>query len=283
MNYIYRYPDDVNDFIRAHAGEYAIRDMAEKVNELFGTEFTMQKMRSYYKNHNLHALPRKGRKRPEIKITTPEMDAFILANYVGTGHQAMADLVNERFGTAFTKEQIKAYYARNKLNSGLTGYYPKGHTPDNKGKKLRPDIYEKCKGTMFKKGHVPHNTHPVGTEIASSSDGYIYVKVKDDPKAKRAENWLPKQQIVWEEHYGKVPKGSIVIFKDGNIENFDISNLACITREENARLNKNHLRSEDPALTEVGINIAKLTTVARKRQIKEKNGGNKHDQRDRTI
>lgn len=61
-----------------------------------------------------------GAKYPDKRITTPEMDTFIREHLEGTGYQSMADLLNARFGTSFTKDQMKNYYSRNKLDSGLT-------------------------------------------------------------------------------------------------------------------------------------------------------------------
>ena len=120
--------------MKDHGHEGTIEEMAERIRKEFGIVIEYPAMKSFFSNHKIHAAPRKGRKRPEKRITTPEMDAFILEHYKGTGHKAMADLVNERFGTSFTKEQIKAYYARNKLDSGLTGRFDKGHEPWTKGK-----------------------------------------------------------------------------------------------------------------------------------------------------
>ena len=42
------------------------------------------------------------------------------------------------------------FYKYNPAN----GRFLKGHIPWNKGEKMRPDIYEKCKPTMFKKGNI---------------------------------------------------------------------------------------------------------------------------------
>lgn len=50
----------------------------------------------------------------------------------------------------------------------------------------------------------------------------------------------------------------MVIFRDGNRLNCDISNLTLISKTENAALNKLGLRSEDPDLTDAGINLVRL-------------------------
>ena len=41
-----------------------------------------------------------------------------------------------------------------------------------------------------------------------------------------------KHRFVWESHYGAIPKGYNVQFKDGNRQNCDISNLYLISRQE---------------------------------------------------
>jgi hypothetical protein len=40
--------------------------------------------------------------------------------------------------------------------------------------------------------------------------------------------------VVWEKHRGKVPKGKIVTFKNGDLMDVRISNLRCITRAQHA-------------------------------------------------
>ena len=132
----------------------------------------------------------------------------------------VAQMVNEKFGTSFTQEQIKGYRARHKLVSGLTGRFEKGQISHNKGKKMPPEVYEKAKATMFKKGNRPHNTLPVGTEIADATpEHYIKIKIAE-PNV-----WKYKHQLIWEEHNGPIPEGMNITFLDGNNRNFDISNL----------------------------------------------------------
>ena len=99
-----RYPKEMIEFVKEHGQEGTIEEMAERVRQEFGIDIGYPATKSFFSNHKIHAAPRKGRTRPEKKITTPEMDAFIRENYIGTGHKAMADMVNEKFGTSFTKE-----------------------------------------------------------------------------------------------------------------------------------------------------------------------------------
>ena len=72
-----KYPKYLSDFIIEHSSEYSIPDMAKEILHRYDIDLTVGQLRSYYKNHRLHALPRTGRKRPDQKITTPEMDSFI--------------------------------------------------------------------------------------------------------------------------------------------------------------------------------------------------------------
>ena len=134
MKKVWKYPDEITDFVREHGHEGSVREMQERVNSRFGTSFTYDQMKSLFSRHKVHAAPRLGRKYPDKRITTPEMDTFIREHLEGTGYQSMADLLNARFGTSFTKDQMKNYYSRNKLDSGLTGRFEKGSVPSNMGK-----------------------------------------------------------------------------------------------------------------------------------------------------
>ena len=50
----------------------------------------------------------------------------------------------------------------------------------------------------------------------------------------------------------------MISFKDGNHYNCSIENLMCITRNENAILNHQKLRSESAEQTETAVILAKL-------------------------
>lgn len=265
-----RYPKELIQFVKDHGHEGTIEEMAERIRKEFGIVIEYPAMKSFFSNHKIHAAPRKGRKRPEKRITTPEMDAFILEHYKGTGHKAMADLVNERFGTSFTKEQIKAYYARNKLDSGLTGRFDKGHEPWTKGKHwvdyMSEEAQANSRRTCYEHAHIPDNLLPVGS-IRKTKAGYLIKKVKE--RGYQWERWKLLHRLVWEENNGPIPEGYIVGFRDGNKENCEPDNLVLMTMGENAVMNKRGYRETGSVeIADVGLSLIRLESAAKKRRKK---------------
>lgn len=190
------------------------------------------------------------------EISREDVRKFIHENYIGTEAQDLTDKLNKRLNTALTREQVKGFKARHRLDSGLTGRFSKGHVPTNKGKKmedyLSSEQIKKVKRTCFKKSHVPKNHLPVGSEILYS-DGYTWVKIAE-PKS-----WKAKHRLLYENYHGKkTVLGKVVIFLDGNTNNFSIDNLALVSKNENKILNRNHLRYKDKELTKTGIAISRL-------------------------
>ena len=112
--------------------------------------------------------------------------------------------------------------------------------------------------TSFKKGSVPPNQVPIGTESITKG-GYIKVKVGEPNK------WELKQRYIYEQHHGEIPNNCNVIFADKNIRNFDINNLVLVSKAEMLILNNHKLIVEDKELTKVGVNIAKVIDKAKKR------------------
>ena len=130
---------------------------------------------------------------------------------------------------------------------------------------MSPEQYEKCRRTMFKKGQKPVNTAAIGDESKKSEDDYVYVKVADEDVPSRF-NWKEKHRLIYEENYGPIPEGYVVIFLDGNKRNFDPDNLMAISKADNARANQNGLRFDDPDLTKSGVGIAKVISTMGKRK-----------------
>lgn len=101
---------------------------------------------------------------------------------------------------------------------------------------------------------------PLGS-FRTNSCGYKLIKVSNTGK-----RWIPYQRYLWEKHYKrKLPKGMLIVFLDGNKKNFDISNLAAITRPELLYITNHHLRFSDAQLSKTGTLIAKVAVKARER------------------
>ncbi len=71
---------------------------------------------------------------------------------------------------------------------------------------------------------------------------------------------INKGIAVWENLYGKLPKGCKIIHLDGDKNNNDINNLVMITNQEMITMNKKGLKFNiNKDLTETNILIAKLS------------------------
>ena len=183
---------------------------------------------------------------------------FIKAHQ-GASAREMAELFTEHFNIHVTKDQMKAVMYRNNISSGKTGRFEKGNIPHSKGQKMSKEQYEKCKPTMFKKGHIPKNHREIGSERITK-DGYIEVKIEDP------DVWGLKHRLIYEEHYGEIPAGYSVIFGDGDKLNCDINNLILVSRSELLLMNRNKLIKKDSSLTKTGLNIAKLLDTINKKK-----------------
>ena len=181
-------------------------------------------------------------------IWSDEEKQYLAEITPGRGYKEIQSMMSCKFGFDYTHHQIKGAITRNKLNTGRTGRFEKGHATWNKGTKG----LTKANVTSFKKGQKSHNYKPVGSERITK-DGYCEIKVSDTGR-----RWRPKHVLIYEKHHGKVPKGSAVIFLDGDKRNFDIDNLYLVTRSQLAMLNKNSLIQKDADLTKTAINVVDL-------------------------
>ena len=194
----------------------------------------------------------------------PKVCEYIMNHYKGVTTNELVDMIKRDLGIDETIIRVRAFKKRYKLNCGVDCTFQKGVPSHNKGKKMPPEIYEKLKPTMFKKGNRPHNAQPINSEKLIC--GYVYVKVNDSLYSKSSDRWRPKQHLIWEEHHKKkVPPKHFVIFGDGDKNNFDINNLILVTQQEMLYLMQNDLRYNDCELTKTGVLIAKVSLAAKDR------------------
>ena len=107
------------------------------------------------------------------------------------------------------------------------GRFEKGHTPWNKDMHdFRPSV-----ATEFKKGQYTMSGHPSwkgGLQRAGKE--CMWVNVSTGVRKARP-------RLVYEEHYGPIPKGFVIFHIDGDNKNDCLENLEAISRAELVKRN----------------------------------------------
>ena len=180
---------------------------------------------------------------------------FIYEHHRMIRHKDLVEMINEKFGTSFSAEQIKSYYKNHKLHSGITGRFEKGCQSHNKGKKwddfMTAEAQDKAKKTLFKAGHVPSNKCTVGS-IRKTSDGYLKIKIAEPDK------WMAYHKYIYQAEYGRIPPGKQITFADGNPENCTIGNIIIESKAQNVRKNQLHLHGYDKQSAEAANLVADI-------------------------
>jgi hypothetical protein len=167
---------------------------------------------------------------------TQEEEDFIVANYKSMPIKRIAKeigrsslLVNNRLrqlGLKVPKET--------RIKNIEASRFKKGQTSYNKGKKqtdyMTPEQIARTKKTRFQNGHTPHNAYDKDGVISWRVDArgieYAHIRISMG-------NWQAYHVYLWEQANGAVPKGHVIIFKDGNTKNCRLENLEKISMKEN--------------------------------------------------
>jgi len=171
-----------------------------------------------------------------IKERYPHESSKVIAQDLNI---SLSKVYNTAFnlGIKKTAEYLKSMAIKTNLSeTGRAHQYKKGDVPYNKGVKMPDEVYEKVKPTMFKPGIVPHNTRPVGSIRVQEKAGeipYKYIKVGNS-------NWHLLHRYNWEQVNGKIDKGMVLRFKDGNTMNCEVNNLELLTQQQNMARNTMH-------------------------------------------
>ena len=251
------YPQEIIDFARQVGPTHTVAETAALITEKFGRTVTYQQARTLFKNHRVQSKPRKGQ--PGRSKFPDGMEDFIRSIAPGRSSSEIADLVNARYGPGtISAGQVYIYKKNHGIQSGIDTRFKKGQVPHNKG--THPPTCGRMAETQFKKGNLPHNTLPIGTELVRD-DGYLWVKLAD-PNV-----WKQKHRLIWGEHNGPIPEGGLVVFRDGDRMNTDISNLALIDKSVNARLNHMGIRHAGaPELFDTAVLVATIAAEAGRRK-----------------
>lgn len=190
---------------------------------------------------------------------TKEEISFVKKNIKGVSYIEMIKLFNKRFGLRINLKQFEALMYKHKLRNGIGKIKP-GNVPWNKGKKLG----------HYNKDHPRYKA--IGSErilkSCNCSPQYVEVKVG-------WQTWDRKHKVIWEKANGKVPRGHVIIFADGNNRNFSLDNLLLVSRAELAVMNSAGLICRHKELTKIGKTIADIKMRITERKSKKKSARRK--------
>ena len=226
-----------------------ILEITKMFNRHFRMKATPATLRTYATTHGLKS----GFKPGGNKIYFQKHLDYLKKIVPGRYYSEIIRLFKKRFGFSINENYLCVLICKLGIKTGKRDF-PKGHIPWNKG--MKGWHAPGCEKGWFKKGQKPKNTMPVGSKRITR-DGYIEIKVSGTAK-KGCERWKSKHSILWEKANGKIPKGSVVIFADGNNRNFKLSNLLCVTRNELYQLNRCGLISSSGDMTKAAKALVAL-------------------------
>lgn len=193
------------------------------------------------------------------RVYTEEQNAFLKRHPI-LDRFILTALFNKEFNENKKVEVIRSQCRRLGLRTVNVTRWGMGQKQGFRWEKGK--IPEHLKATAFKKGHT-FASKPIGHSVHKHG-GFYKIKVSDDSKISRR-NFRPKHRYLYEQHHGvKLNRWDVILFRDGNKENFDISNLVKASHGAAMYLYKEKLHTVHTDLKETVINLAELHVCAKK-------------------
>lgn len=168
-----------------------------------------------------------------------EEQQFIIDNAYGISTDELTTLFNKKFDKNMSVNQIRNWKEKNKITNG--------------------------RDTRFKKGQKQPYTYskPIGSErikyFGKTKETYIKVA---NPKV-----WELKQNYMYKKYHGCMPKGGIIIFLNGNRDDYSKDNLECITLKEQTIMASSDFYFDNAELTKTGLLITKLKLKGKEKEM----------------
>jgi hypothetical protein len=254
------YTDRMIKFLKITYTNHSITDTTRLFNNKFSLNKTTSQIKSTLSNHDITC----GRTTGEInkgksRLFTAEQHTWIEAQYKKHCIKDLTAIFNCTFNCSMTVSQIRSFTRNHKIKSGRTGQFNPGQTAWNDGMKGWDAGGESHKA-RFKKGHIPLNQKPVGSERIDTKEGYVMVKVADP------NTWRLKHIVEWEKVNGKIPDDHVLWFIDNDRTNCSPDNLMLATKGQHAVANKLGLGNADAQSKETVKLLAQLSIAAATRK-----------------
>ena len=163
------------------------------------------------------------------------------------------------------KENSSKYSTVQFLHEAFCENFPYRGLEGFKTKISKLKLKRENKGTF---AHRKKVDLPIGTE-RYGQNGTCYIKVANNYSGERNQGykppyWLPKQRKIYEEVYGEIPDGYMVVFLNQDSTDFSIENLYCINRNILAHMNRYGWFRSNRKQTLTAIRLCELWEELRK-------------------
>lgn len=212
-------------------------------NALFGTNLSRSNMANILCRHKWSL-----KTKYNVSNWTDEMLYWLTTNY-------------SKYNCDFVRlaEDFNAEFNSNKSASCITKYLERQGIH-----KRRPKSGNINKGAFT--SSTPRDELPIGT-IRYNNDGRPFIKVKlcngENVQRQGGHNfkepwWKPLQKKLWEDVYGEVPNGYVVVSLNGNSCDTDINNIGIIDKRGTAVMAKKGWWTENNIITGAGVQWCNL-------------------------
>jgi len=258
----FNWTPEIVEFAKQTYLQHSLIETTAILSAKFNVDLRIAQVRSMFKNRGIKCGRITGQiTKGRYRLMTPEQIDFVREKYKDLTVKELTAALNQHFGTTLAVSQVKTFVKNNKITCGRTGRFDKGKAPWNAGTKglMKPNR------ASFKKGNRPHTWVPVGTIRETSGDRYLKIKVAEP------NSWELLHRHLWERHFGPIPDGFMVVFRDGDRRNCVITNLMLRTREQSAVRNRWSPRDLPPELGPLVDAVAdlRIAAAAAKRALKE--------------
>lgn len=247
-----RYTDEQIKFILSLSGMKR-KEISERFEEKFGIRKSGDTLVMTARSH--------GHMGSSKDYFTPEEDAFLLEWRSQCFVEELTERLNKRFNKNRTVASVDNRCKRIGAKAGSDGRFKSGLTPWHRGMSLE-EYKSHFTKESFAKGKFKSGEHSlalkykVGDEVVRGE--YVYIKYTDSLDIPPEKQWKMKHRYIWELHNGEIPDNCSVIFLDGDKRNFEIDNLALVTKSQMGRMTTYKLYSEKQEITSAGIMLCKL-------------------------
>jgi hypothetical protein len=165
---------------------------------------------------------------------TLEQIKWLRTNIKGVRLKTLTQMFNDHFNSSFTELQIRAVCRCNNFRNHLS-----------------------CGFSPNKIGDTKHNYR-----------GDVIIKVST--KGNYYNQWKLKKNVIWKAANGRIPKNHSLILLDGNKDNLELDNIACVSQSILISMGYKKLFFKDKESTKTGIAIAEHFAAVMKRLGKNK-------------